>query len=307
MRNIFIKILTEKADRDTYLVIGDLGFGIVEPFVKKNPDRFLNAGVAEQNMTGMAAGLALSGFKVFTYSIGNFNTTRCLEQIRNDICYHDLDVTIVSVGPGFMYGSQGYSHHAGQDIALMGSLPNVKLLLPGDSREVEFVMDYIFREQGPKYLRLGRNCEKVFHQESQEVSKINRFGLLADKVGEVALVAASTTLENAFSVAGLLQEKGIAAEVFSCPIIDDDFSDNVRRALDGFKNVFVIEEHISSLGLAAFVRNAFDGREKMIKVFGLKRDSCKVVGNRDYLCEHHEISPSLVAASISKMLNKSRI
>jgi transketolase len=305
MRNIFVKILTEKADKDTYLIIGDLGFGAIEPFAEKYPAQFLNAGVAEQNMTGMAAGLALTGFKVFTYSIGNFNTTRCLEQIRNDICYHNLDVTIVSVGPGFAYGSQGYSHHAVQDIALMGCLPNMKLLLPGDSREVEFAMDYIFREKGPKYLRLGKNCEKIFHQGFTEVKKINHFN--AEEKGEIALITASTTMETAFSVAELLKKQGITSNVFSCPVIDSDFNENVRRELFDFDYVFIIEEHISNLGFAAFVRSAFDGQRKMIKSFGLKRDSCKIVGTRDYLCERHGISATSITNSIKKILSENNL
>ena len=304
MRNIFIKILTEKADKDTYLIVGDLGFGIVEPFVEKYLGQFLNAGVAEQNMTGMAAGLALNGFKVFTYSIGNFNTTRCLEQIRNDICYHDLDVTIASVGPGFMYGSQGYSHHAVQDISLMGSLPNMKILLPGDSAEVEFVMDYAFKEKGPKYLRLGRNCEKMFHKNQEQIGKINSFN---ENNSEIALITVSTTLETAFLAAELLKKQGVNSNVFSCPIIDREFSENLRLKLSNYNYIFVIEEHINNLGFAALIRNAFDGQRKMIKSFGLERDSYKVVGNRDYLCGCHGINADNIAINIQKILKEEKI
>ena len=173
MRNTFIKNVIEKADKDTYLMVGDLGYSVVEAFVKQYPKQFLNAGVAEQNMTGMAAGLALEGYKVFTYSIANFNTLRCIEQIRNDICYHNLDVTIVSVGGGFVYGSAGYSHHAVQDISMLGSLPNMTLLLPGDIEETEICMNYIFENKGPKYLRLGKNEEKILKHEANLIKKIN--------------------------------------------------------------------------------------------------------------------------------------
>src|SRR5947208_16901085 len=116
MRTTFINQLIEEAkkDKNIFLIVGDLGFSVVEPFAKEFPDRFLNAGVAEQNMTGVAAGLASEGYHVFTYSIANFPTFRCLEQIRNDICYHRLPVTVVSVGAGMAYGNLGYSHHAVQ-------------------------------------------------------------------------------------------------------------------------------------------------------------------------------------------------
>lgn len=306
MRNIFVKILTERADKNTFLITGDLGFGIIEPFTRKYPDQFLNAGVAEQNMTGMAAGLSLAGFKVFTYSIGNFNTARCLEQIRNDICYHNLDVTVVSVGSGFMYGNQGYSHYAVQDIALMGSLPNMKILLPGDSLEAEFAMNYIFQEKGPKYLRLGRNCEKIFHKNLAEVGKISGFnGNEGPK--KIALVAAGTMLETAFSVHESLEKQNIASSVFSCLVVDGDFSKNIKRELSDFDFIFVIEEHISSLGVAALIRNAFDGERKSIKSFGLERDFCKIAGDRNYLCKRHGISVDGIVDSIKKILNKNNL
>ena len=139
MRNTFIKSLTKLASKNKkiVLVVGDLGFSVVEEFKKKFPDRFYNAGVAEQNMATLAAGLASEGFKVFTYSIANFPTFRCAEQIRNDIDYHNLSVTTVTVGGGLAYGNLGYSHHAIQDYGLMRLFPNMTILSPGDPIEVE--------------------------------------------------------------------------------------------------------------------------------------------------------------------------
>src|SRR4029453_6649682 len=139
MRAAFFRTLLELAERDEriHFVVGDLGFGVVEPFARRFPDRFLNAGVAEQKMTGVAAAPALGGKIVFTYSIGNFATIRCLEQIRNDICYHKADVKIVSVGGGFSYGPLGMTHHAGEDLAIMRVRPGMAVLAPGDPFEVE--------------------------------------------------------------------------------------------------------------------------------------------------------------------------
>ena len=145
MRNIFIQKLVEKASKNKkiVLVVGDLGFGIVEPFKKKFPERFFNVGVAEQSMAGLAAGLALKGFHVFIYSIANFPTFRCAEQIRNDIDYHNLPVTIVSVGSGLGYGNLGYSHHAIQDYALMRSFPNTLIASPSNNQEVRGILNYL--------------------------------------------------------------------------------------------------------------------------------------------------------------------
>src|ERR1700689_621579 len=122
-------------DDRVYLLVGDLGFGVVEPFMQKFPKRFLNVGVAEQNMTGVAAGLALTGKIVFTYSIANFPILRCLEQIRNDVCYHRANVKIVSVGSGMSYGPLGISHHATEDISIIRALPNITVVSPCDCWE----------------------------------------------------------------------------------------------------------------------------------------------------------------------------
>jgi len=161
MRNAFIETLTKAAAQDPriFLVVGDLGFSVIEDFANKFPDRFLNAGVAEQNMTGVAAGLAMAGFKVFTYSIANFPTLRCLEQVRNDICYHGLDVTIVAVGGGLGYGSLGYSHHAVQDMACLRGFPGILMATPGDPSETKAVTHALLQYQGPAYLRLGKGGE----------------------------------------------------------------------------------------------------------------------------------------------------
>ncbi len=161
MRNIFVKKLVKEASKNKkiVLIVGDLGYGIIEPFKKKFPERFFNAGVAEQNMAGLASGLALKGFHVFIYSIANFPTFRCAEQIRNDIDYHNLPVTVVSVGSGLGYGNLGYSHHAIQDYALMRSFPNTLIAAPSNNQEVELSVDYLLKNPQPSYLRLDKSIE----------------------------------------------------------------------------------------------------------------------------------------------------
>ena len=151
MRNAFIQELVTLARQHPQiaLIVGDLGYSVVEPFADEFPDRFINAGVAEQNMTGLAAGMASEGYHVFTYSIANFPTFRCAEQIRNDVAYHKLPVTVVSVGGGLAYGALGYSHHAVQDYALMRTLPNMLIAAPGDPMEVRSCMRYLAEHPGP--------------------------------------------------------------------------------------------------------------------------------------------------------------
>ena len=172
MRNAFIEELVTLATQHPHiaLIVGDLGYSVVEPFADRFPERFINAGVAEQNMTGLAAGMASEGYHVFTYSIANFPTFRCAEQIRNDVDYHRLPVTVVSVGGGLAYGALGYSHHAVQDYALMRSFPNMLIAAPGDPMEVRACMRYLVAHPQPSYLRLGKAGEPNFHADVPDVA-----------------------------------------------------------------------------------------------------------------------------------------
>ena len=151
MRNSLIKFITKEAktNKNLYLLTGDLGFGVFDEFSRDFPDQFVNVGVAEQNMTTIACGLALENNKVFTYSIGNFSTLRCLEQIRNDICYHNTDVTVITVGAGFSYGQLGISHFATEDISILRSLPNISIFSPCDPWELENLLEQIKKISGP--------------------------------------------------------------------------------------------------------------------------------------------------------------
>ena len=170
MRDTFVKTLIKlaKEDKNIELITGDLGFGVLKPFWEQLPDQFTNAGIAEQNMTTVAAGMALEGKTVFTYSIGNFPTLRCLEQIRNDCAYHNANVKIVCIGGGFVYGSLGMSHQATEDIAIMRALPGVAVFAPGDLTEAEEITKAIVNYPGTCYLRLGRGGEKRIHRKIED-------------------------------------------------------------------------------------------------------------------------------------------
>src|SRR5947199_5578558 len=196
MRNAFFGTMLALAEHDerVMLVVGDLGFGVVEPFASRFPARFVNVGVAEQNMTGVAAGLALSGKIVFTYSIANFPTLRCLEQVRNDVCYHNLNVNIVAVGGGVVYGPLGYTHHAVEDLAIMRTLPNITVVAPGDPVEVRLATRALAARPGPSYLRLGRATDTVVHREEPGF-EIGR-PLVLREGGDVVLVAIGGVLAN---------------------------------------------------------------------------------------------------------------
>src|SRR6201996_9329887 len=158
MRNTFVATLMQVAEQNpnVWLLCGDLGYSVLEPFAAKFPDRYVNVGVAEQNMAGMAAGIALSGKTVFIYSIGNFPTLRCLEQLRNDVCYHGADVKVVAVGAGYAYGNQGYTHHALEDLAILRALPEMAVVAPSDPWQAYELPRQLHARGGPSYLRLDK-------------------------------------------------------------------------------------------------------------------------------------------------------
>src|SRR5512146_828433 len=215
MRNGFFRALFDLArnDQRIQLVVGDLGFGVVEPFIKELPAQFTNSGVAEQNMTGIAAGLALSGKIVFTYSIGNFPTLRCLEQIRNDVCYHQANVKVVAVGGGYAYGALGMTHHATEDLAIMRALPGMTPVAPGDPLEAEEATRAVAALPEPCYLRLGRAGETRVHQ-----AAINfRIGkaIVVREGSDITFISTGGMLTTAVEVADRLQEVGISSRVLS--------------------------------------------------------------------------------------------
>ena len=165
MRTAFINQLIKEAERHPEIVLltGDLGYSVVEPFRDRFPDRFYNVGIAEQAMAGIAAGLAREGFNVYIYSIGNFPTLRCMEQLRLDVAYHRLSVKVVAVGAGYAYGAMGASHHATEDVAMMRALPDCVVAVPGDPVEAAAVTALSASHPGMMYIRLGKAHETVVH------------------------------------------------------------------------------------------------------------------------------------------------
>jgi transketolase len=256
MRKKFIEILCKKIKKNkkTFFVVGDLGFNIVEPFKKKFPEKFLNAGISEQNMAGLAAGMASEGFKVFIYSIANFPTFRCAEQIRNDIDYHNMDVTIVSVGSGVSYGNQGYTHHALQDYALMRSFPNMKIISPGDNNELIKGMDYIFKNKGPKYLRLEK--DEVPDNNNLSINKIDdgNWRLLKKGKEKKAIVSTGSCRGKLFEI--LRNKKFQDYYIFSVPVWSMRSKKKQKKYLNRFSDILVVENHFEDGGFSSWLREA---------------------------------------------------
>ena len=243
MRNAFIETLFAQAERDEriWLLCGDLGYSVLERFAQRYPNRFVNIGVAEQNMIGVAAGLALSGKIVFVYSIANFPVMRPLEQIRLDVCYHNLPVKIVSVGGGLAYGPAGYSHHAVEDLAVMRGLPNMTVLAPGDPVEAKLATEAIVKRPGPCYLRLGKAGEPVVHAEPP-VFEIGK-AILCRQGRDITLISTGGVLQSTVAAADQLRQEGCAVRVLSMHTVQPLDEDAVESAARETGALITIEEH----------------------------------------------------------------
>ena len=243
MRTAFIEELVNLAEQDEriWLICGDLGYSVLEAFADRFPGRFLNAGVAEQNMTGVAAGLAMMGKTVFTYSIANFPTIRCLEQIRNDVCYHNLNVKVVAVGGGLAYGSHGYTHHAVEDIGAMSLLPNMSVAAPGDPQEARAVTRLLASRPGPAYIRLGKAGEPAVHPPGVEVG----FGKsLTVRTGlDVTLISTGGMLTVTVKAADELTASGWSVRVLSMPFLVPLDERAIHAATAETRAILTIEEH----------------------------------------------------------------
>lgn len=247
MRDTVIRTLIElgKEDKDVELITGDLGFGVLKSFWETLPNQFINAGIAEQNMTGVAAGMALEGKKVFTYSIGNFPTLRCLEQIRNDCAYHNANVNVICVGGGYVYGSLGMSHHATEDIAILRALPDVTVICPGDPIEAALAVKKIAQTDGTCYLRLGRGGEKNVNTviKEFEIGKAYKLRDAKDMNKKVAVFSTGAILEETTKACDMLEEQGIAVEQYSFPTVKPIDRAVIEDCANRFDNIFTVEEH----------------------------------------------------------------
>lgn len=304
MRDTFVRTLLElaKEDRNIELVTGDLGFGVLKPFWEALPDQFINAGIAEQNMTTVAAGMALEGKNVFTYSIGNFPTLRCLEQIRNDCAYHNANVKIVCVGGGFVYGSLGMSHHATEDIAVMRALPDVVVMCPGDLVEAEAATKAIAKHHGTCYLRLRRGGEKRIHKELKnfEIGKA-----IPVRFGErIAVFSTGAIFEEVEEACNLLAVEGIYPTVYTFPTVKPIDAEVIREIAATHEMIVTCEEHNLSGGFGSAVAEVLadmPSHARLMRI-GMHDQYSTLVGNQKYLRDQFGMSGKKIASKILEQL-----
>jgi transketolase len=291
LREAFINTLIAAARKDPKIVLitGDLGFGVLDNFATEFPHQFINAGVAEQSMMGMAAGLASTGKRVFVYSIGNFPTLRCLEQIRNDVCAMNNSVVIVSVGAGYSYGPQGYTHHAIEDIAAMRVLPNIEVMSPCDPSEAIFLTELLANKTTPAYLRLGKSNEPKIH-ETQPVWGEGKFIQLAEgNNGTIVFTGSIGVIAQNARIA--LIEHGIEVGLFSAPFISDiDIELLKSRAALG--PIVTVEEHVlrGGFGSAVLEALAVNNIKCDVRPVFASQKNITLIGDQNYLRENNGLS-----------------
>lgn len=298
MRNAVVNELTKKALADDKIIVltADLGYSVFEDFAKALPKQFYNVGISEGVMTSAAAGLALSGAKVITYSIANFNTLRTIEQIRNDICYHNAHVVTISVGGGLSYGQLGMSHHGTEDVGMMSLLPGMQVFTPADPEEALAVLQYCLAHDGPSYIRLARRGEPVLYTKASsfDITKIQKVNSADSKI---CLLCSGPILIEGFKAVKAVNEKGINIELYSVPCIKPIDKQRIIQLCKEKEFIFTLEEHQITGGLGSTVCEIAAELEVpkcRIKRLGLHNEYSSIVGNHDFLCEKYGLSSERV-------------
>ena len=306
MRNAFIRGLTALAGRDDRVVLltGDLGYKIFDDFAARFPGRFINAGVAEQNMVGVATGLALEGFRPFVYSIATFATLRCFEQIRDDVCYNAVPVTIVGVGGGFSYGANGPTHHATEDIAIMRTLPNMTVVCPGDPVETELAVAAGASLGGPLYLRLGRAGDPVVHHDPPSLQI--GMSIKVREGNDCALVSTGGMLPVAMAAADLLEAENVSCRIISMHTVKPLDTTALEACCRQTKALFTLEEHSRLGGLGSAVGEWLleSGKSCKVTCFGTEDRFADTAGSQAYLRQRHGLSAEQIARKVMGKLGE---
>ena len=300
MRDSFIRSLLElaKEDRSIELITGDLGFGVLKPFWEAVPDQFINVGIAEQNMTSIAAGMALEGKTVFTYSIGNFPTLRCLEQIRNDCAYHGANVKIVCIGGGYVYGSLGMSHHATEDLAVMRSLPDVAVFAPADKVEAAEVARAVAKHPGTCYIRLGRGGEAVI-RESIDNFRIGK-AIPVCTGSRVAIFSTGDIYGEVAAAREILERSGITPTIYTFPTVKPLDEETIQLCAASHELLVTCEEHNLSGGFGSAVAEVLAQTASSARLLrlGIPDTYCATVGDQSHLRRQYGLKGDQIAHRI---------
>lgn len=297
-----LKKLAEQDDRIA-LITGDSGYSVVEPFIEKYPRRCFNVGISEQAMASVAAGMALEGYRVYVYGIGNFPTLRCLEQIRNDICYHEANVTILATGGGFAYGQLGMSHHATEEVAAMRPFEHMRIYMPADPVEAVAALDDSYSYDGPGYIRLGRGSDAKIYEPGKEIDI--RKAVMLSEPSDINIFASGMILSEALAGAERLdQDYGKRVGLFSFPRVKPIDSETIVRVAKDSRVIVTVEEHSTTGGFGSAVAEIVAGLEgscaRVIRL-GLDDKFTSVVGSQSYLREYYGLSSDRLVKCVTAL------
>ena len=295
MRSTFANeiLLAAQKDKSIILITGDLGFGVLSTFAETLPQQYLNLGIAEQSILSIAAGLAAEGFRPFVYSIGNFPTIRALEQIRNDICYMENPVTIVSVGAGFSYGTLGYSHYTIEDISILRSLGGLAIYSPADVTETTLCFNDLYKRKKPSYLRLGKGNERTLERFSNQNSQL----VQSISMGEKGNIIFTGSIGNrVLDAKQSLLKQGCNPRIFSLPYLSDESIDEVLLLSKG-EAILTVEEHVLPGGFGSWVleRASSSNYPGKIRRLGASLSDKYLVGNHEYLLDNSNLTSKIMA------------
>ncbi|MBF0621621.1 MAG: transketolase [Magnetococcales bacterium] len=287
VRNAFIETLITLAEKNPRLMLitADLGFRIFDDFIERFPEQFLNVGVAEQNMIGVGTGLAQEGWTVFAYSIGNFSTLRCLEQIRNDAAYHNVNLTVVASGGGMAYGTLGMSHHATEDLAILRALPGITVTAPCDVLETVQLTQALADRPGVGYLRLERSSSL----KSDQPVHLGQPRRLREG-NDLTLMATGGIVSEVMAAAEMMVNHGIEARVLSIHTVKPLNPSEIHAAIIETGGIVTVEEHTVMGGLGSTVMECFVEQGMTPGFFmrlGLPDRAVDQVGDQAWLRTHY--------------------
>lgn len=305
MRNAFAAEITELAQADPRVVLlsGDIGNRLFDKFRDHCPGRFFNCGVAEANMMTVAAGMAMNGLRPVVYTITPFVTTRCLEQIRVDVCYHDVPVTVVGVGAGLAYASLGPTHHSCEDIAFLRALPNMAVVCPADAVEVRLALRGAIQRGHGCYIRLGKKGEQVVHKTPPEFAIGKAITIRSG--GEVCLLSTGNMLPEALQTAELLDRRGLSTQVASFHTVKPLDEDYLRDAFRRFSLVAAIEEHSRIGGFGSAVAEWLSDQplqRAVLQRFGTADEFLHEAGEQEHARHHYGIAAEQMAETIARRM-----
>jgi transketolase len=311
MRNAFADEITSLAAADPSIVLlsGDIGNRLFDRFKEIAPDRFYNCGVAEANMVGVAAGMAMCGLRPVAYTITPFITYRVIEQIRDDLCYHHVPVVLVGTGSGLRYASLGATHHSLEEMAMLRALPGITVLAPADALELRACLRDSLELGGPVYMRIGKKGEPVLHDRQPEHGIGCHF--ILREGSDVCILAAGVIAANAVEAAQLLGAQGISARVVSVPTVKPLDTRLLEQCFNAYELVASVEEHGLIGGFGAAIAEWYADREtpplgRLVRI-AAEDTFMHVAGETEYAQEHFGISPHAIVRRIEQRLSRQAV